>query len=35
MGTAGRRGVERALLGSVAEKVVRSAEIPVITVHQR
>jgi nucleotide-binding universal stress UspA family protein len=35
MGTAGRRGIERALLGSVAEKVVRTAEIPVITVHQR
>ena len=35
MGTAGRRGIERALLGSVAEKVVRSSEIPVITVHHR
>jgi nucleotide-binding universal stress UspA family protein len=35
MGTAGRKGIERALLGSVAEKVVRAAEIPVITVHHR
>jgi nucleotide-binding universal stress UspA family protein len=35
MGTAGRRGIERALLGSVAEKVVRNAELPVLTVHHR
>ena len=33
MGTAGRSGIERALLGSVAEKVVRTAHVPVLTVH--
>ena len=33
MGTHGRRGVSRALLGSVTEKVVRLASIPVYTVH--
>jgi len=33
MGTHGRRGLERALLGSVAEKVVRMAPVPVLTVH--
>ncbi len=33
MGTHGRRGLERALIGSVAEKVVRMARIPVLTVH--
>jgi nucleotide-binding universal stress UspA family protein len=33
MGTHGRRGVARALLGSVAEKVVRTASCPVLTVH--
>lgn len=33
MGTHGRRGIERALLGSVAEKVVRMSRIPVLTVH--
>jgi nucleotide-binding universal stress UspA family protein len=33
MGTHGRHGVPRALLGSVAEKVVRSAPCPVLTVH--
>jgi nucleotide-binding universal stress UspA family protein len=32
MGTHGRRGVSRALLGSVAESVVRSASCPVLTV---
>jgi len=32
MGTHGRRGLERALLGSVAEKVVRVARVPVLTV---
>jgi nucleotide-binding universal stress UspA family protein len=32
MGTTGRRGTERVLLGSVAEKVVRSAPVPVMTV---
>jgi nucleotide-binding universal stress UspA family protein len=35
MGTHGRRGLERALLGSVAEKVVRMSRIPVLTVHGR
>ena len=33
MGTHGRRGIARALLGSVAEKVVRTAPCPVLTVH--
>jgi nucleotide-binding universal stress UspA family protein len=33
MGTHGRRGLERALLGSVAEKIVRMARVPVLTVH--
>lgn len=32
MGTHGRRGLKRALLGSVAETVVRSAPCPVLTV---
>jgi glycine betaine transporter len=32
MGTHGRRGVSRALLGSVAETVVRTAPCPVLTV---
>jgi nucleotide-binding universal stress UspA family protein len=34
MGTHGRKGIERALLGSVAEKVVRMARVPVLTVHE-
>lgn len=33
MGTHGRRGLPRALLGSVAEKVVRTATCPVLSVH--
>jgi nucleotide-binding universal stress UspA family protein len=33
MGTHGRHGLPRALLGSVAEKVVRTAHCPVLTVH--
>jgi nucleotide-binding universal stress UspA family protein len=33
VGTHGRRGLARALLGSVAEKVVRTAPCPVLTVH--
>ena len=33
MGTHGRRGVSRALLGSVTEKIVRLASVPVYTVH--
>ncbi len=32
MGTTGRRGTDRILLGSVAEKAVRSVPVPVITV---
>jgi nucleotide-binding universal stress UspA family protein len=32
MGTHGRTGVSHALLGSVAERVVRSADVPVLTV---
>ncbi|WP_436925914.1 universal stress protein [Halosimplex amylolyticum] len=32
MGTHGRTGLERYLLGSVTEKVVRTAEVPVLTV---
>jgi len=32
MGTTGRRGTERILLGSVAEQTVRSAPVPVMTV---
>ena len=31
MGTHGRRGVAHALLGSVAERVVRTSDIPVLT----
>jgi nucleotide-binding universal stress UspA family protein len=34
MGTHGRHGLPRALLGSVAEKIVRTATIPVLTVHR-
>ena len=33
LGTHGRSGLIRALLGSVAEKVVRLAGVPVLTVH--
>jgi glycine betaine transporter len=33
MGTHGRRGLSRALVGSVAETVVRTASCPVLTVH--
>ncbi|KTG08243.1 universal stress protein [Haloferax profundi] len=33
MATHGRRGVERVLLGSVTERVVRTAPVPVLTVH--
>jgi universal stress protein A len=32
MGTHGRRGIRRVLLGSVAESVVRSARCPVLTI---
>jgi nucleotide-binding universal stress UspA family protein len=34
VGTHGRRGVGHLLLGSVAEKVVRTAPVPVLTVHR-
>ncbi|WP_336037252.1 universal stress protein [Halobacterium yunchengense] len=34
MGTTGRQGTDRILLGSVAEKTVRSAPVPVITVRR-
>ena len=34
MGTTGRSGTDRILLGSVAEKTVRSAPVPVITVRE-
>jgi nucleotide-binding universal stress UspA family protein len=33
MGTHGRHGLPRALLGSVAERVVRLSPVPVLTVH--
>jgi nucleotide-binding universal stress UspA family protein len=33
IGTHGRRGLARVLLGSVAEKIVRLSPIPVLTVH--
>ena len=32
MGTHGRRGIDRYLLGSVTERIVRSAPVPVLTV---
>lgn len=35
MGTTGRRGTDRILLGSVTEKTVRSAPVPVITVRDQ
>jgi nucleotide-binding universal stress UspA family protein len=35
VGSHGRKGLPRALLGSVAEKVVRLSEVPVLTVHGR
>ena len=33
LGTHGRKGLEHLLLGSVAERVVRSCSVPVLTVH--
>jgi nucleotide-binding universal stress UspA family protein len=33
MGTHGRKGFARVMLGSVAEKVVRASAVPVLTVH--
>ncbi|KPN30622.1 universal stress protein [Halolamina pelagica] len=35
MGTHGRSGVERFLLGSVTERVVRTADVPVLTIRQK
>jgi nucleotide-binding universal stress UspA family protein len=35
MGTHGRRGLSRAILGSVAERVVRTSKVPVLTVGPR
>lgn len=35
MGTHGRRGLDRYLLGSVTEKIVRLADVPVLTVKAR
>ena len=32
MGTHGRNGLDKYLLGSVTERVVRSADVPVLTV---
>ena len=34
MGTTGKRGVDRILLGSVAEKTVRTSPVPVVTVRE-
>jgi nucleotide-binding universal stress UspA family protein len=34
MGTHGRTGVDRVLLGSVTERVVRRSPVPVVTVRQ-
>ena len=34
MGTHGRRGIARALIGSVAESVVRTSSIPVLTLRE-
>jgi len=34
MGTHGRKGLDRYLLGSVTERVVRTSDIPVLTVRQ-
>ena len=33
LGTHGRRGLSRALLGSVAEQIIRTAVVPVMTLH--
>jgi nucleotide-binding universal stress UspA family protein len=35
MGTHGRQGLSHALIGSVAEKVVRLSPVPVLTVRER
>lgn len=34
MGTHGRQGIDRYLLGSVTERVVRTSDVPVLTVRQ-
>lgn len=33
MGTHGRKGIARALMGSTTEAVIRASEVPVLTVH--
>ena len=33
MGAHGRKGLDRAIFGSVADKVVKSAPCPVLTIH--
>ena len=33
IGTHGRKGLARALLGSVAENVIRTATVPVLAIH--
>ena len=35
MGTHGRKGLDRYLLGSVTERVVRTSDVPVLTVRQQ
>ncbi|SFB94269.1 Nucleotide-binding universal stress protein, UspA family [Halobiforma haloterrestris] len=35
VGTVGRSGIDKILLGSVAEEVVRNAPVPVVTVRER
>jgi nucleotide-binding universal stress UspA family protein len=35
IGTHARRGLARALLGSVAENVIRTVDVPVLTIHGR
>jgi nucleotide-binding universal stress UspA family protein len=35
MGTHGRRGIDRILFGSVAEKIVKTAKMPVLTLRPR
>ncbi len=35
IGTHGRRGISHVMLGSVAEKIIRTATLPVLTIHAR
>jgi nucleotide-binding universal stress UspA family protein len=35
MGTHGRKGIDRVLFGSVAEKVVKGAKMPVLTLRPK